>query len=71
MTNNTNDTNITSIKIDPRTPEGRKALRLMVVPTKALIATLGLPAKENRQYYSKAALCLMAVDAGLTPRDFM
>ncbi len=28
MTNNTNDT----IKIDPRTPEGRKALRLMVVP---------------------------------------
>ncbi|ATH69106.1 hypothetical protein JOW62_16495 [Escherichia coli] len=74
MTNNTNDTNITStasIKIDPRTPEGRKALRLMVIPTKALIATLGLPAKENRQYYSKAALCLMAVDAGLTPRDFM
>ncbi|EGZ9184750.1 hypothetical protein ACRRLZ_000350 [Escherichia coli] len=67
MTNNTNDT----IKIDPRTPEGRKALRLMVIPTKALIATLGLPAKENRQYYSKAALCLMAVDAGLTPRDFM
>ncbi|ENI2487707.1 hypothetical protein ABXR21_004967 [Escherichia coli] len=71
MTNNTNDTNITGIKIDPRTPEGRKALRLMVIPTKALIATLGLPAKENRQYYSKAALCLMAVDAGLTPRDFM
>ncbi|EFQ0233311.1 TPA: hypothetical protein OQW96_004268 [Shigella flexneri] len=74
MTNNTNDTNTTStasIKIDPRTPEGRKALRLMVIPTKALIATLGLPAKENRQYYSKAALCLMAVDAGLTPRDFM
>ncbi|WP_337088619.1 hypothetical protein [Escherichia coli] len=74
MTNNTNDTNITSItsiKIDPRTPEGRKALGLMVIPTKALIATLGLPAKENRQYYSKAALCLMAVDAGLTPRDFM
>ncbi|EEX2767500.1 hypothetical protein EOK13_23920 [Escherichia coli] len=71
MTNNTNGTNITSIKIDPRTPEGRKALRLMVIPTKALIATLGLPAKENRQYYSKAALCLMAVDAGLTPRDFM
>ena len=71
MTNNTNDTNITGIKIDPRPPEGRKALRLMVIPTKALIATLGLPAKENRQYYSKAALCLMAVDAGLTPRDFM
>lgn len=71
MTNNTNDTNIASIKIDPRTPEGRKALRLMVIPTKALIATLGLPPKENRQYYSKAALCLMAVDAGLTPRDFM
>lgn len=57
--------------IDPRTPEGRKALRLMVVPTKELIATLGLPPKENRLYYSKAALCLMAVDAGLTPRDFM
>lgn len=74
MNNNTNGTNITStarIKIDPRTPEGRKALRLMVVPTKALIATLGLPAKEIRPYYSKAALCLMAVDAGLTPRDFM
>ena len=33
MTNNTNDTNITVIKIDPRTPEGRKALRLMVIPT--------------------------------------
>ncbi|EEQ1641743.1 hypothetical protein KJK53_002166 [Escherichia coli] len=77
MINNTNDTNIASttsiisIKIDPRTPVGRKALRLMVVPTKALIATLGLPAKENRPYFSKAALCLMAVDAGLAPRDFM
>ncbi|HDD9314533.1 TPA: hypothetical protein PBQ17_004132 [Escherichia coli] len=73
MTNNTNGTitSCASIKIDPMTPEGRKALRLMVIPTKALIATLGLPAKENRPYYSKAALCLMAVDAGLTPRDFM
>ncbi|EPV2073582.1 hypothetical protein ACV22K_001802 [Escherichia coli] len=57
--------------IDPRTPEGRKALRLMMIPTAALIAALGLPAKENRPYYSKGALCLMAVDAGLTPRDFM
>lgn len=64
-------TNNTDIKIDPRTPEGRKALRLMVVPTAALIAALGLPAKENRPYYSKGALCLMAVNAGLTPRDFM
>ncbi|EEW2161893.1 hypothetical protein DQ91_000541 [Escherichia coli] len=57
--------------IDPRTSEGRKALRLMMVPTKSLIAALGLPPKKNRPYYSKAALCLMAVDAGLTPRDFM
>ncbi|ENH2534209.1 hypothetical protein [Escherichia coli] len=61
----------TKQQIDPMTPEGRKALCLMMVPTKELIAALGLPAKENRPYYSKAALCLMAVDAGLTPRDFM
>lgn len=60
-----------TIKIDPRTAEGRKALRLMTVPTKALLGALGLPAKETRPYYSKAALCLMAANAGMTPRDFM
>jgi len=58
-------------KIDSRTPEGRKALRLMTTETKALIAALSLPAKENRPHYSKATLCIMAVNAGLTPKDFM
>lgn len=64
------DNTTTTIKIDPRTPEGRKALRLMAVPTKALIDALGLPDKETRPYYSKAALCLMAANEGMTPRDF-
>ncbi len=58
-------------KIDPRTPEGRKALRLMTVDTSLLIAALGLPPKENRPYYAKATLCIMAVNAGMTPKDFL
>lgn len=58
-------------KIDSRTPEGRKALCLMTIETKSLIAALGLPAKDNRPHYSKATLCLMAVNVGLTPKDFM
>lgn len=70
-TSTTSTTTTASIKIDPRTPEGRKALCLMTVSTKELIAALRLPAKKNRPYYSKAALCLMAAAAGLTPRDFM
>lgn len=42
----------------------------MTIETKSLIAALGLPAKDNRPHYSKATLCLMAVNAGLTPKDF-
>ncbi len=59
-----------STRIDPRTPEGRKALRLMTVPASALIAALGLPARSTgRSYYSMAELCLMAVDAGIGPKE--
>ncbi len=62
------------MKIDTKTPEGRKALRLMTVPVSALIAALGLPDRSERQanaYYSKAELCVMAASAGLSPRDFL
>lgn len=62
---------MSNTKLDSRSPEGRKALRLMTIEPKALIASLGLPDKGNRPYYSKATLCLMAVTAGLTPRDFL
>ena len=60
------------VKIDPRTPEGRKAMRLLDVPTAILVAALGLPPKHTRpdMYYSKGALCLMATAEGLTPMDF-
>ena len=58
--------------LDTRTPEGRKALRLLTVQTSDLLSRLGLPhSTERDEYYSKAALCLMAVQAGLTLRDFM
>jgi len=36
------------VKIDPRTPEGRKAMRLLDVPTVILVAALGLPPKHTR-----------------------
>ena len=60
------------VKIDHRTPEGRKAMRLLDVPTAVLVAALGLPPKYTRpdMYYSKGALCLMATAEGLTPMDF-
>lgn len=60
------------VKIDPRTPLGRKALRLLDVSTAALVAALGLPPRSERPFetYSKGALCLMATSAGLTPMDF-
>lgn len=57
-------------KIDPRTPEGRKALRLMTVATVSIVSALGLPPLGERPVYPKAALCLMAVSAGLSPKDF-
>lgn len=50
-------------KIDPRTPEGRKALRWLTVPTRDLLDLLGLCG--NRPFYSKAELCLMCVERGL------
>ncbi|POX27647.1 hypothetical protein C3463_21330 [Serratia marcescens] len=62
------------MKIDTKTPEGRKALRLMTVPVSALIAALGLPeryARPDNAYYSRAELCVMAASAGLSPRDFL
>ena len=62
------------IKIDSRTPEGRKALRLMTIKTASIVSALGLPplgeTEGERPVYSKAALCLMAVAAGLSPKDF-
>ena len=60
-------------RIDSRTPEGRTALRFMTVPVSALIAALDIPDRSKRAdnaYYSKAELCLMAVAAGLSPKDF-
>ena len=60
----------TPTRIDPRTSEGRKALRLMSYPAAALIAALGLPAlPTGRQRYSMAELCLMAIDAGIGPKE--
>lgn len=57
--------------IDSRTLEGRKALRFMTISTKQLLSALNLPPKEDRaEYYTKATLCLMAVAAGLSLRDF-
>lgn len=53
------------------TPEGRKALRLRDVKTQDLIDALGLGPLETREKLTKAALCHMAVAAGLTMRDFM
>ena len=66
------------VKIDSRTPEGRKALRLMTIKTASIVSALGLPplggteggTEGDRPVYSKAALCLMAVAAGLSPKDF-
>lgn len=57
-------------RIDSRTPEGRKALRLMTINTASIVSALGLPPLGERPVYSKAALCLMAVAAGLSPKDF-
>jgi len=57
-------------KIDSRTPEGRKALRLMIIKTASIVSALGLPPLGARPVYTKAALCLMAVAAGLSPKDF-
>ena len=57
-------------KIDPRTPEGRKALRLMTINTTSIVSALGLPPLGERPVYTKAALCLMAVAVGLSPKDF-
>lgn len=58
-------------KFNTATPEGRKALRLATVSSKALVDRLALGALEGREKLPKAALCHMAVDAGLTLRDFI
>lgn len=63
-------TTTTTTKIDPRTPEGRKALRLMTVDTASIVSALGLPPLGERPVYTKAALCLMSVAAELSPKDF-
>lgn len=52
------------------TPEGRKALRLRDIKSSRLADALGLGPVEDREKLSKAALCHMAVAAGLTLRDF-
>lgn len=57
-------------RIDSRTPEGRKALRLMTVDTVSIVSALGLSPLGERPVYTKAELCLMAVAAGLSPKDF-
>ncbi|HBX5401528.1 TPA: hypothetical protein MH439_02030 [Klebsiella pneumoniae] len=61
---------IDHVKIDSQTIEGRKALRLMTINTASIVSALGLPPQGERPVYSKAALCLMAVAAGLSPKDF-
>lgn len=52
------------------TAEGRKALRLRDVKSSRLADALGLGPVEDRGKLSKAALCHMAVAAGLTLRNF-
>jgi len=54
-------------KIDPRTPDGRKALSFLTIPTRTLLDLLGIdPAgPQGRTYYSKAELCLMCAERGL------
>lgn len=56
-----------SIKIDPRTPQGRKALGFLIYRTKDLLNLLSLDPLEQggRPYYSKAQLCLMCAERGL------
>lgn len=55
-------------KIDSRTTEGRKVLRLMPINTTSIVLALGLPPLCECPVYSKAALCLMAVVVRLTPK---
>jgi len=57
-------------KFNTATPEGRKALRLATVSSKALADRLALGPLEGREKLPKATLCHMAVAAGLTLRDF-
>jgi len=54
-------------KIDPRTPEGRKALSFLTISTRTLLDLLGIdPAgPESRPHYPKAELCLMCVERGI------
>ncbi|MGJ8223742.1 hypothetical protein, partial [Klebsiella pneumoniae] len=67
-----NGSEVSRLSVAIQTPEGRKAMRLLDVPTAILVAALGLPPKHTRpdMYYSKGALCLMATAEGLTPMDF-
>ena len=58
-------------KFNTATPEGRKALRLATVSSKALVDRLALGPLEGREKLPKAALCHMAIAAGLTLRDFI
>lgn len=53
--------------IDPRTPEGRKALSFLTIPTRTLLELLGIDpdGPQGRTHYSKAELCLMCVERGL------
>jgi len=58
-------------KFNTATPEGRKALRLATVSSKALADRLALGPLEGREKLPKPALCHMAIAAGLTLRDFV
>ncbi len=58
-------------KFNTATPEGRKALRLATVSSKALADRLALGPIEGREKLPKATLCYMAIAAGLTLRDFI
>ncbi|OSM98612.1 hypothetical protein AU490_12130 [Lonsdalea populi] len=58
-------------QLDPRNPEDRKALRLMTVPIRNVVKALGLCPLSWRDRYTRTQLCRMAVQKGLTLRDFV
>lgn len=61
---------MTTYQIDPRTPQGRKALGFLQYRTRVLLELLKLPPKEERErYYSKAELCLICAERGIKRQE--
>lgn len=58
-------------QLDPRDPDDRAALRLKTVPIRDLVKALGLCPKAWRDTYTHTALCIMAVQRGLSLKDFL